>query len=305
MRRRSAICGFVRPSATSATTCCSVGVSAAQPWLGRFRSPRARGRVARGFTPIHCGALRLSYVGRLAERSGRRRDRRIDALLLEAESPPVAGLFAEADCCGSQPEALSPALRPPPRDRQGPRHASTPTKRRSCSTAMAERDVPAVLVLGRDRLDRRPHRAPLWRLARLGVARPPRSVVSPASIASRHRRESELAANGSRSSRFSSQISGSTRTGPPASSPRRWTARSAVACVPGSFRRRASASTVAASAAALSPARSAASHNSLTTDAAISIDGVELSPPAISRHRPRSPMASAARPAVRSAASRR
>ena len=37
MRRRSAICGLVRPSATSATTCCSVGVSAAQPWLGRFR----------------------------------------------------------------------------------------------------------------------------------------------------------------------------------------------------------------------------------------------------------------------------
>ena len=93
------------------TTCCSVGVRLAQPWRGRFRSPRARRAYAAAacqsrFCPsvFACSA---SASSRLSVASWRATSTRC---LFELEAPSVVEFVAEALAGGEEPQALGPAF---------------------------------------------------------------------------------------------------------------------------------------------------------------------------------------------------
>ena len=93
------------------TTWSSVGVSAAHPWRGRLRSPRARRAYWTASGQGELATLGLGRVGRLgAEMGATGTDGLVDGRLFGRAPPTVLAFVAQALCSAIEAEALGPAF---------------------------------------------------------------------------------------------------------------------------------------------------------------------------------------------------
>ena len=295
MRSRSAICGFVRPSATSATTWSSVGVKRAPPVARPPALAAGPTRVGDGFAPVRARRPRQSLRSPASGPSA---------------SVAAATAASRRPCSKANRHRYPVSSREPgwPRPRAGGTRPRTPTAAATPRALRAHRPPPGEVRARRRRLaaschrssscsrrglDRGPHGPSEWRLGRPQPAPPRRPATpAPASTPSRQRSIMMKAGGGSRGSMFSGResrgrpglalpraasVDGARNRADATACQEPWTRRS-LATVRGRRRR-----PIHRGRAARPTARI------LAAASAISSDGLEQRPRASSRHRWRSP----------------